>query len=192
MKQANTYGRMFAITRKDLINDDLGALTAVPRRLGRGGALKLNDIFWTEWLNPSVSNFWHSNNANVNTGVADMTIGGLKATEIIFMAQTDHDGFPLGAQPRILLVPPGLTADALTLMASERLIDGTATAKQGDANVWRGRFRVVTSQYLANASYTGYSAVAWYMLADPMDIPAIELVALNGQVEPTVDTADAD
>src|SRR6185436_12590006 len=42
--QARTYGRMFSITREHMINDDLGALTAVPRRLGRGAALKLNDV----------------------------------------------------------------------------------------------------------------------------------------------------
>jgi hypothetical protein len=30
---------MTSVTRTDLINDDLGALTAVPQRIGRGGAL---------------------------------------------------------------------------------------------------------------------------------------------------------
>jgi hypothetical protein len=30
------------------------------------------------------------------------------------------------------------------------------------------------------------------MLADPMDMPVIEIAALNGRVEPIVETADAD
>jgi hypothetical protein len=187
--QADTYARMLAITRKDIINDDLGALTSVPRRLGRGGALKLNDIFWTAFLNNT--SFFASGNSNVNTGVADMTIGGLEATETIFLDQTDPDSKPLGVQAKILLVPTALKAAAMALMASERVIDGTSTGKQGDANIYRGRFRVESSPYMSNASYTGYSAAAWYMLAEPAELPVVEIVALNGNVEPVVETADA-
>ena len=188
--KADTYARMLAITRKDIINDDLGALTAVPRKLGRGAMLKLNDIFWTEFLNNGA--FFVSTKSNHNEGVADMTIGGLAATELIFMSQTNPDGTPLGLQPAILLVPTALKAAALTLMNSERLIDGTATAVQGDANIWRGRFRVESSPYMHVTSYTGYSAAAWYMLANPSDMAVVEIAALNGRVEPTVETADAD
>lgn len=50
---ADTYGIMTSVTRTDLINDDLGALTAVPQRIGRGGALKLNDVFWTAFQDDS-------------------------------------------------------------------------------------------------------------------------------------------
>lgn len=188
--KADTYAKMLAITRTDIINDDLGALTSVPRRLGRGGMLKLNDIFWTAFLDNSA--FFTSGRVNVNTAVADMTIGGLAATETIFMDQTDPDGKPLGVMPAILLVPTPLKPAANTLMTSERLIDGTATGAQGDGNIWRGRFKVESSPYMSNSSYTGYSAAAWYMLADPNEMPVIEIVALNGRVEPTVETADAD
>jgi len=188
--QADTYAKMLAVTRKDIINDDLGALTAVPRRLGRGGALKLNDIFWTVFLNNTA--FFASGNNNVNTAVADMTLGGLEATETIFMDQVDPDSKPLGVQPKILLVPTALKAAALALMASERIIDGSATTARGDANIYRGRFRVESSPYMSNSAYTGYSAAAWYMLADPNEMPVIEIAALNGNVMPVVETADAD
>lgn len=190
--QVDTYARMLAITRKDIINDDLGALTAVPARLGRGAALKLNDIFWTEFLGLVGANFFASGNNNINTGAADMTIAGLTATEVIFMNQTDPDGKPLGIMPAILLVPTALKAAALNLMSSERLIDGSSTAKQGDANVYRGRFRVESSPYISNSSYTGYTSVGWWMLANPAEMPVIEIAALNGRVEPTVETADAE
>lgn len=188
--KADTYARMLAITRTDIINDDLGALTAVPRRLGRGAMLKLNDIFWAEFLNNST--FFTTACGNSNEGVADMTVGGLTATELLFMSLTDPDGMPLGIQPAILLVPTALKSAAVALMTSERLIDGTSTAVQGDGNIWRGRFRVESSPYMHNTAYTGYSAAAWYMLADPAVMPVIEIAALNGRVEPTVETADAD
>ena len=187
--KADTYARMLAVTRTDIINDDLGALTAVPRRLGRGAMLLLNHIFWTEFLNNGT--FFVSTNSNHNEGVADMTLGGLSATELIFMNQTDPDGKPLGVQPAILLVPTALKAAAMTLMNSERLITGE-NSTQPDANIWRGRFRVESSPYMHNTAYTGYSASAWYMLAEPNVMPVIEIAALNGRVEPTVETADAD
>lgn len=187
--KADTYARMLAITRQDIINDDLGALTAVPRRLGRGAGLKLNDIFWTVFLNNS--SFFTSGRLNVNTGVADMTVGGLTATETIFMDQVDPDGKPLGLMPAIILVPTALKVPANTLMRSERLITG-ANATVGEANPYAGRFRVESSPYMSNSRYTGYSAAAWYMIADPAEMPVIEIAALNGRVEPVVETADAD
>lgn len=188
--QADIYARMLAITEKDIVNDDLGALTATPQRLGRGAALKLNDLFWTEFLNNS--SFFTSGRNNVNEGVADMTIGGLDATETIFEAQTDPDGKPLGLTAKILLVPTALKNRALALVDPLSRVQSGNTSGQSDVNVFAGRFRVESSPYMSNSAYTGYSAAAWYMLADPMDMPVIEIAALNGRVEPVVETADAD
>ena len=178
---------MLAITRTDYINDDLGALTDTPRKLGRGGGLMLNKIFWTKFLNNSA--FFTSGRNNVNTAVADMTVAGLDATNVIFKSQTDPDGNPLGVAPRILLVPTALETKARTLMTSEKLKGST---NEPEDNPWRGRFTVESSEYMHNSLYTGYSAAAWYLLADPMDMPVIEIVALNGRVEPVIETADAD
>lgn len=192
--RVDTYAAMLAITRQDIINDDLGALNAVPRRLGRGAGLKLNDIFWTKFLGlVPTDSFFASGNSNINTGVADMTVGGLDATEVIFKNQTDPDGKPVGFMPRILLVPTALHNKALTLMASGGAAYATSYATApGDANPFFGRFRVETSPYISNSSYTGSTSQAWWMLADPNDEAVIEIAALNGRVEPTVDSTDAD
>ena len=48
------------------------------------------------------------------------------------------------------------------------------------------------SRYLANAQYTGNSSKAWYLLAEPVDLPVIEVAFLNGQESPTIETAEAD
>lgn len=188
--QADIYARMLAITEKDIVNDDLGALTATPQRLGRGAALKLNDLFWTTFLNNSA--FFTTGRLNVNEGVADMTIGGLDATETVFTNQTDPDGKPLGLTAKILLVPTALKNKAMALVDPLSRVQSGNTSGQPDVNVFAGRFRVESSPYMSNSAYTGYSAAAWYMLADPMDMPVIEIAALNGRVEPIVETADAD
>jgi phage major head subunit gpT-like protein len=190
--QIDTYGRMLGLDRRDLINDDLGALTNVSRRLGRGGALKLNDVIWTVFLNNSA--FFTSGRLNVSTGAGSaLSLAGLDAANAKFLTQTDPDGNPMGATPKILLVPPALWSAAQTLMSSTALVSGaTTTPGTPSNNVWAGMFRVVTSPYMQNSNYTGNSSAAWYLLADPNDIPVIEVAFLNGQEAPTVESADAD
>ncbi len=189
---ADTYAAMLAITRTDIINDDLGALTDVPRRLGRGAMLKLNDIFWTAFLGAEGSGFYAAGHNNLNTAAADVTVAGLDATFTLFKNQLDPNSKPLAIEPKIWAVPTAQYGAALRLMNSELLIDGTSTGLGGNANIWRGRFEVVTSPYMSNSSYTGYSTSANYLMADPNDLPAFVIPALNGRIEPTVETADAD
>jgi Ca2+-binding RTX toxin-like protein len=185
--KADTYAKMLAITRTDIINDDLGALTAAPRKLGRGGALKLNDLFWTAFLNNAT--FFTSARKNVSTDTGELGLLGLEQADTIFMEQTDPDGNPLGVVPSILLAPTTVKSTALHLMSAEKIKGDT---DEPDVNIWRDRFRVESSPYMSNAKYTGYSSSAWYLLADPADLPVIEIVALNGRVEPVIETADAD
>jgi len=189
--QAKTYGRMFGIDRRDLINDDLDALTAVPRRLGRGGALKLNEVFWKTFLNNAA--FFAAGNGNYAEGVdTAFGIDSLTQAETLFLDQTDPDGHPLAVAPVILLVPNALYVPATQIMNSTELRDPASTKKTPVANPHAGKFRPVRSSYLSNTNYTGNSTKAWYVLADPSDMPVVEVAFLNGQQQPTVESADAD
>lgn len=192
--RAETYGRMFAITRQDIINDDLGALTDVPRKLGRGAALKLNDVFWAEFLADLVTFFSTGHGNQITGGTSALSATGLANALKTFRKQTDADGHPLGILPRILLVPPELEITADELMTSTQYNTGGAAAseKVPNRNVWAGKYRVVSSSYLSNTSYAGASASAWFLLADPSDLPIIEVAFLNGRETPVVESADAD
>lgn len=190
--RAETYGIMLGIDRRDMINDDLGALSKAGQIMGRGAAKKLNDVFWTVFLNNS--SFFTSGNANVSTGAGSaLSSAGLKTADQKFRVQTDQEGLPLGAMPKILLVPPTLWYTAQELMNSTLNV-GTTTANTllPNANIFQGAYRVVTSPYMENSAYTGNSAAAWYLLADPQDIPTIEGVFLNGRDTPIVETAELD
>jgi len=189
--QAKTYGKMFSVTRTDLINDDLGALTALPQRIGRGGALKLNKVFWTAFLNNAA--FFTTGRGNYATGTdTALSIDSLTAGELLFLEQKDAEGSPLGITPRVLLVPPALNVKGTQLMQATEVRDTTASTKYMTSNPHAGKFSVVYSAYLSNATLSGFSAKAWYLLADPADIPVIEMAFLNGQQTPTVERADAD
>lgn len=193
--RADTYGKILGIDRRDWINDDLGALSGAGRRLGRGGALKLNDVFWTEFL-ADHSTFFTTARANYDDGATDtvMTLAGLTNIDSIFRLQTDPDGKPLGIMPKLLLVPTALRIAAIQLMNSTLLNLATSTtATTGQSNPFAGVFEVVSSVYLSNSTMGGgYSALAWYLLADPNELPMIETAFLNGVEMPTIETADLD
>lgn len=189
--KADTYGLMLSIDRRDIINDDMSAITTVPRKLGRGSGTKINDVFWKTFLDNAA--FFTAPRANYLSGATTaLGIDGLTAGEVAFLDQVDSDGKPIGIMPAILLVPTALSAIASQLFKSLELRDTTANAKFPVANPHQGKFRVEVSRYLANAQYTGNSAKAWYLLADPNDLPVIEVAFLNGQESPTIETTDAD
>lgn len=195
--QAKTFGRLLGISREDIINDDLGAFIAVAMLLGRGAADALNNIFWATWLDDA--SFFTTGNANYDDGATDsvLSLAGLDNAEAIFANQTKPDGTPLGAAAKILLVPNALKNTALQLMMNAPLVVGTTPASGPSANVFAGRYTVVPSEYLHRTSLPDENGVsqtvtgtstAWWLLADPMDIPGIEVVFLNGQETPTVET----
>jgi hypothetical protein len=189
--KADTYGLMLTIDRRDIINDDLGAITTVPRKLGRGSGLKINDVFWTTFLNNAA--FFTAGNNNYLVGATTaLGIDGLTAGEVAFLNQVDAEGKPVGIMPAILLVPTALAAIGSQLFKSLELRDTTANAKFPVANPHQGRFRVEVSRYLSNTTYPGNSSKAWYLLAEPADLPVIEVAFLNGQESPTIETAEAD
>jgi len=186
--QVKTYGKMFAITREHWINDDVGALAGVRNRLGRGAALGIARDFWTVFLNNS--SFFTAGRNNYDEGSdTAFSAAALEAADLLFRTQTDSDGMPLGAMPKLLVVPPAHRIAALKLMSSQTVYKDS---NEGGDNPWAGAFEVVSSPYMISSSLTGNSATAFYLLADPLDIPVVEVAYLNGKDTPTVESAEAD
>ncbi|OQA02453.1 MAG: hypothetical protein BWY69_01109 [Planctomycetes bacterium ADurb.Bin401] len=73
-------------------------------------------------------------------------------------------------------------------------LNETTTANKGKpaSNPHIGKYEVVSSSYLSNSSFAGYSSKAWYLFADPNRLPALEVAFLNGIDQPTVEKTDAD
>jgi hypothetical protein len=77
--------------------------------------------------------------------------------------------------------------------ATEIREDGNSSAKKYPTNnPHAGKFRVHRSSYLSNSLYTGNSTKSWYLLAEPANLPVIEVAFLNGVESPTVESAEAD
>jgi hypothetical protein len=178
---ADTYGIMTSVTRTDLINDDLGALTAVPQRIGRGGALKLNDVFWASFQDDSA--FFTTGRGNKKNTAGALSLANLKAIATMFRKLKDPDGNPVAVEPRVLLVPADIELAAAEIMGSALLVGGSSAGP--DRNVLAGRYQVVSTSYLS-------SAEDYYLLASPADLPVMEVAFLNGVQSPVVETAEAD
>ncbi|NLX60655.1 MAG: hypothetical protein GXY74_16390 [Phycisphaerae bacterium] len=197
-QRADTHGIMFALTRQMIINDDMGAFTDIPRQIGMGAAEAIADAVWGLWLsNPTQADgkaFFSTDHKNYAEGAdTALSVDALTAAEVLFGGQTKPNGRPLGIPASILLVPTALKVPAEMLMKS-LLLNETTTANKGkpNTNPHVGKFQVVSSVYLSNASFTGASSKAWYLQADPNRLPAIEVAFLNGVDRPTVEKTDAD
>jgi len=197
-QKADTHGIMFALTRQMIINDDMGAFTDIPRQIGMGAAEAIADAVWGLWLaNPVQSDgkaFFHADHKNYAEGAdTALSVDGLTDAEVTFGKQVKPNGKPLGIRPSILLVPTALKVPAEMLMKSVQLNETTTANKaKPSANPHVGKFDVVSSVYLSNPTFTGASDKAWYLLADPNRLPAVEVAFLNGVDRPTVEKTDAD
>jgi phage major head subunit gpT-like protein len=191
-QQIETYAKMFSITRKDIINDDLGALSDIPRYIGIGAADTINDLVWQTFLNSKTSDgktLFHADHKNLLPNT-DLDIDGLTAAELAFSLQERSKGRPLGIRAKYLLVPISLKVAAEVLMKSLTL-DG-ATVLSGNVNPHSGKFEIVSSSYLQAASFAGSSDKNWFLLADPNRLPVLEIAFLSGKQNPTIERADAD
>ena len=204
-RQVDTYAKMFAITRKMIVNDDMGAFDDLRARIGRGSAKKLNQVFWSTFTNNA--SFFTSGNTNYLTG-ATSNLGtdgvglGLAVLKFRQMTSPTADGKKrvnadtanpvgragTGGRPEILLVPPELEAIAEALYVNQNL----GMTKTSEANIYAGKYRPVVAWQLSDSTYTGNSATAFYLLNSPGYLPTTVVSFLNGVETPTVESADAD
>ncbi|GGG48049.1 hypothetical protein GCM10008026_31630 [Chelatococcus composti] len=170
-----TYGRIIAITRQTLINDDLGAFDRLPSLFGRAAAELENDLVWDILMsNPQMSDgkaLFHTDHNNLASSGGAPSEATVEAAEIAIGEQKDAAGKPMNLRPRFLIVPPKYKVAAQKLLASV-----TAT-KTGDVNVYQNAMDLIIEQRLKPASGT----VPWFMAVDPAQWDTIEYAYLEGE-----------
>lgn len=193
-RQVRTYAKMYAITREDIINDDLGAFDAMRDRIGRGAAVKLSNAFWAEFMDNSsfftAGNDNYISGATTNLGTDGVGLSlGVKAFREMRSPTADGAKRVGGAPPTLLLVPPDLESIADQLYQSRNV----AMVKASDANIHAGKYKPVVVPWLSDSAFTGYSATAWYLFRAPNSSMApIAVSFLDGVQTPTVENSDAD
>lgn len=192
-RSADTYAKMYSITRQDIINDDLSAFDDLRARLGRGSAMKLNDLFWATFLG-NLGTIFTSTRTNyisgptTNLGTDGVGLGlGQKAWRQ--RTSPSGDGAKrVGGTAKFLLVPPELETIADALYVGRN----NSSVKVSDVNTFAGKYNPICAPQLSDSSITGYSTTAWYLLGDKSMGAPMVVSFLNGQQTPTVESADAD
>jgi hypothetical protein len=192
-RSADTYAKMYSITRQDIINDDLSAFDDLRARLGRGSAMKLNDLFWATFLGnlgtiftATRTNYISGSTTNLGTDGVGLGLGQKAWRQ---RTSPSADGAKrVGGTAKFLLVPPELETIADALYVGRN----NSSVKVSDVNTFAGKYNPICAPQLSDSSITGYSTTAWYLLGDKSMGAPMVVSFLNGQQTPTVESADAD
>ena len=179
-----TYGRVVAITRQVLINDDLDAFTRIPAMYGNSIAQLESDVVWGIVTgNPQMADgkaLFHEDHGNLaGTGKA-LTVAEVGKARAEMASQTGIDKKTvLNIRPAYLIVPAALELKAEQLLAQNLMPAQTQ-------NVVPQSIR--TLMPVAEPRLDAASAHAWYLAASPNQIDTIEYAYLEGQQGAYIET----
>lgn len=185
-----TYGKLFAISRQAVINDDLGAFTTVPEKMGRASkrtvaALVYGILNGNPAMSDSTALFHadHSNLAASGAAPSEATIdAGLQAMATQKPRETADDDASLNIQPKYLLAPFKHRSAVLSALMSEKTPDTT-----GNKSSQRYNTVYQAAEPIFDSRITGDK---WFLAADPQAFDTIEVAYLDGVDEPFIEQQD--
>ena len=168
-----SYGKIVALTRQTIINDDLNAFTRLPEMFGRAAADLESDTVWgiitaNAAMNDGVALF-HATHNNLPAGAA-ISVAQLGVVRAAMRKQTGIEGRLMNVTPAFLLVPAALETIAQQFLSSAYVPEAAA-----NINPFAG-----TMQIIAEPRLDAASATAWYVAAAPGQIDTIEYAYLEG------------
>jgi hypothetical protein len=168
-----TYGKILAMSRQMLINDDLGAFTRVAQSFGARAAQLEGDLVYAILLSPPTMSdnkaLFHADHGNLGTASVIDEAAMVAAYEA-FAAQTDIDGTSIDVMPEFMIVPPGQRT-----MEARKLLTATTPNKTDDVNTFANRLTVVEERRLMA------SPAPWFLASSPALIDTVEYAYLDGQ-----------
>ena len=170
-----TYGKIFAITRAALINDDLGAFGMMSTKMGQQAQEFVNAQLAALLVsNPTLATdstaVFHANHGNLAASGSVISTTSLGAAFAAMRLQKGVDkATPIDVQPKYLVVPAALESVAL------QNITAITPVQVSNVNPYSGKLELVVDPRL-DAS----SATAWYVTAGPDIIDGIEFAFLDG------------
>ena len=179
--QLQTWGRIIALTRQALVNDDLSAFTRLATQFGFAAAAMEGDaVYGILTGNPvmSDSNALFSAAHKNLASPAGIDLNSMTAARQLMAAQKSSDGTLLGLTPMFLICGPLLETTALQFTSSTIV----PTVPSAVVPSYFKSLQVVIDARITDAS--------WYLAASPAQIDTIEYAYLEGAPEggPTLDS----
>jgi HK97 family phage prohead protease len=177
----DTYATQFAISRKALINDDLGAFRDWGATAGRMAAeteanLILNLLLSNPVMGEDSKALFHADHGNLSASPAALGDAGAGVTALSEARQALRgmkalDGkTPINATPKFLLVGPEQETEA------EQLLSDLAAATWGDVNPFASKLSLLVEPRITDNQ--------WYVFADPAVMPVLEYSYLSSAQGP--------
>lgn len=178
----DSFGKIFGISRKALVNDDLGAFADLSRRLGQAaGAFEaqflVDLLVANSGVGPLMSdgeNLFDAAHGNVAGSGAAPSETTLSAARLAMRKQTGKGGGLISVTPRFLLAPPDMETSC------EKLLTQVQAVTTDGVNPF-ARLSLVIEPRLTNTK-------RWYLVADPAEIDGLEYAYLAGAPGPQIET----
>lgn len=176
----DTYGSMFALSRKALVNDDLGAFRDWGIAAGRAAAETEAALLWTlvsqssgagPLMGEDGKRLFHADHGNLAASGATVGETTLSAARLALRTMKGLDGkTPIQAAPKFLLTGPALETTA------EKLLATITPAAVADVNPFAGKLEHLVEPRIAGN--------AWYVFTDPAQLPVLEYAYLSSAQGP--------
>lgn len=167
------FGKIIALTWEAIVNDDLGALTRIPRAYGLAAAQTESNLVWNLLLsNPNYTDgkaifvAEHGNLAGSGGAINTTTLAAARAA---MRKQQSKAGAFLNVEPRYLVVGPDKELEAFQFTSSNYV-----PAKNADINDSRNTSLIV----IVDARITGNQ---WYLFTEPGLVDTFEYAYLEGE-----------
>jgi len=137
-----TYGKLFAISRQSIINDDLGALTTIPMAHGEAAGRKVGDVAYVvltgnETMGDGKALF-HEDHKNLAGTGGSISVANIATGIAAMRKQKDILGLrSLNIRPQFFLAPVALEGSSEQFFLSA--LEGTQAAP-GKANPYAGNY----------------------------------------------------
>ncbi len=175
----DTYGKIVALSRQAIVNDDLGAFDRLPRMFANAAVDREASVLASlVESNPQMSDgnaVFSSAHGNLVAAGTLITVSDVGAARAMMRAQTGPQGTTIGAAPAFLVVGPERET-----MAEQLVAEITAAAPDA-TNPFAGRLRVVCEPRLTDPD-------AWYLVADPAMHDGLEFAYLEGSEGLNIET----
>lgn len=185
------YSQTASFSWRSVINDDMDALTRIPRLMGIAAGRTVNTHFWSIWTsNPNLQDAQPifsaatGNRKKTNLSTGTLSVASLSAAKAVMRQQVgvntpggNASPAVLNIVPKYLIVPTAIETTAEQLLNSAYDHDGTALQKPNAKFV---RNLTEVAEPLLDAT----STAQWYLSADPNRHDTFETTFLQGYETP--------
>ncbi len=182
-----TYGRIVALTRQAIINDDLRGFDRLVSAFGASARrLENRTVYAQLTANAALADgtaLFHADHANLGTGGGSaLSITSLTSGRTAVRKQKGLQSEELNIVPSYLIVPATLEQTAYQLTSSQYV-----PATKGEINEFRTGGRTALEP-VVEPLLDSSSATAWYLAAQNSQIDTVEYAYLDGAEGPVIES----